>query len=133
MPQNEIGCEGSATSPTPVAWTPNGETKGNNPVLQGNRYNTDLPGGSEAAMAVFIGLSRLDGARNGGDGGFTTAGPFRPTTLLISNTGNVALRMGTINDIFALRIDIKAGTLDLNKSETIHFNGDGRGDMCPTT
>jgi RHS repeat-associated protein len=132
-PQNEIGCSGSAMPLTPVAWTPNGETKGNHPVLQGNRYNTDLPGGSEAAMAVFLGLSRLDGARNGGDGGFTTAGPFRPTTLLISNTGNVALRIGTINDIFALRIDIKAGTFELEKAETIHFNGSGKGDMCPIT
>jgi hypothetical protein len=29
------------------------------------------------------------------------------------------------------RIDIRAGTFDLRKAETIHFTG-GKGNMCPT-
>lgn len=117
----------------PVAWTPDGNTKGENPRSQGGRYNTDLPGGYEAATAVFMGLSRLDGLANGADGGFRiNKNPLRPTTAFISDAGNVALRWSIKNGNYVWRIDINPNTFDLKKAETIHFNGSGQGDMCPT-
>jgi RHS repeat-associated protein len=142
-PAGERGSSGSAAPPQsepcssglkPIAWTPDGNTKGENPRPQGGRYNTDLPGGYEAATAVFVGLSRLDGMVNGADGGFhINRNPLRPTTAFISDAGNVALRLAVKDGGFVWRIDINAGTFDLNKAETIHFNGSGRGNMCPTS
>ena len=115
-----------------IAWTPDGDTKGENPTPQSGRYNTDLPGGYGAAMAVFQGLSNLD-AGAGGVGGYRgNLDLRRPTTTLISNTGNIGLRWAVKDGGIVWRVDIAAGAFNLRKSETIHFNGSGRGNMCPT-
>lgn len=117
----------------PAAYTPSGDTKGNNPTPQGERYNTDLPGGYEAALAAFQGLTRLDASQNGGDGGYHLEfDPRRPTTVLRSNTGNIGLRYAFKDRQLVFRIDIEANTFSLTKAETIHFNGRGKGNMCPT-
>jgi hypothetical protein len=116
-----------------AAYTPDGDTKGENPEPQGGRYNTDLPGGYAAAMATFMGLIRLDAAQNGGDVGFRgNLDPRRATTTLISNSGNIGLRWAVSNGQIVWRIDIKPNTFSLSKTETIHFNGSGKGNMCPT-
>ena len=125
--------EPCSARPQPIAWTPDGDTKGDNPTPQGGRWNTDLPGGYGAAMAVFEGLSRLD-AGAGGDGGYrANLDPRRPTTTLISNSGNIGLRWGIKGGSIVWRVDIAAGTFSLKKAETIHFNGEGRGNMCPSS
>jgi hypothetical protein len=117
----------------PAALTPFGDTKGENPSLQGNRYNTDLPGGHAGAMATLAGLSRLDALQNGGDFGVRgNLDPRRPTTTLISNSGNIGLRWAIKDGGIVWRVDIAANTFSLKKAETIHFNGSGRGNMCPT-
>ena len=117
----------------PAAYTPNGDTKGENPSAQGNRYNTDLPGGYGAALATFKGLTSLDAIQNGGDGGYHLEfDPRRATTVYRSNTGNIGLRYAFSNGSLVFRVDINPNTFSLTKAETIHFNGSGRGNMCPT-
>ena len=117
----------------PAAYTPNGDTKGDNPRPQGDRYNTGLPGGYAAALATFQGLTRLEAAENGGTGGYhLEVDPRRPTTVFRSNSGNIGLRYGFQNGNLVFRVDIAADTFSLKKAETIHFNGSGRGNMCPT-
>lgn len=117
----------------PAAYTANGDTKGENPQAQGDRYNTDLPGGYEAALATFEGLTRLDAIQNGEDGGsHLEFDPRRPTTVYRSNSGNIGLRYAFRNGSIVFRVDISPNTFSLTKAETIHFNGSGRGNMCPT-
>ncbi len=107
-----------------VAYTPDGDTKGENPKLGSGGYKTDLPGGLSDAEAVLQGLSRL-----AGDTSITALpNPLRPDILQRSNPSGVQLRIGA--DLKP-RIDIPAGTFTLTKPETIHFTG-GKGNMCPT-
>lgn len=128
-----VGPQNNQPQMCPAAYTPNGDTKGENPQAQGDRYNTDLPGGYEAALATFEGLTRLDAIQNGGDGGFhLDFDPRRPTTVYRSNSGNIGLRYAFSNGRLVFRVDINPNTFSLNKAETIHFNGSGRGNMCPT-
>ena len=107
----------------PAAYTPQGDTKGENPRLGSGGYKTDLPGGFNDAVAVFIGLQRL-----AGDPSARGGGPFRPDIVLRGRNSGIQLRIGT--DLRP-RIDIPANTFELKVPETIHFTG-GKGNMCPT-
>jgi RHS repeat-associated protein len=118
-----------------IAWTPDGNSKGENPRPSSGRWNTDLPGSWKDAWAVFQGLSRLAGEP---EWTFTSGPSFsNATTLAVSKpAGAIRLRVGYdykdgIRFGTSPRIDIKAGTFDLRASETIHFTG-GKGNMCPT-
>jgi hypothetical protein len=108
----------------PAAYTPDGDTKGERPNPASGRWNTDLPGGFPDAEAVFQGLSRLAGDTST----VTVPDLLRPDILQRSYPSGLQLRVGS--DLRP-RIDIRAGTFDLRKAETIHFTG-GKGNMCPT-
>jgi hypothetical protein len=125
--------EGQLGDIAPVTVISDGETKGNNPELRGNNWDTDLPGGYESAVEVFYGLVNLD-AGAGGDNSFSF-GPFlaRPTTLVMSKSGNIGLRASIRGGKTVWRVDIKANAFSLKRSETIHFNGQGGGAMCGPT
>jgi RHS repeat-associated protein len=118
-----------------AAWTPDGDTKGDNPRSASGRWNTDLPGGWRDAWAVFQGLSRLAGEPDWTI--FPNPSFDNATTLAVSKPGgSIRLRVGFdykggIRLGTSPRIDIKAGTFNLRTSETIHFTG-GKGNMCPT-
>ena len=106
----------------PIAYTPQGDTKGENPKLGSGGYKTDLPGELLDAGAVFVGLRRLAGDTS-------TSTPFlRPDILMRSEPSGIQLRIGS--DLRAL-IDIPANTFILRVPETIHFTG-GKGNLCPT-
>jgi hypothetical protein len=107
-----------------VAYTPDGDSKGENPKLGSGGYKTDLPGGIQDAEAVLTGLSRLAGD----DKTATLPNPLRPDVLYRSYPSGIKLRIGS--DLRP-RIDIPAGVFSLTKPETIHFTG-GKGNMCPT-
>lgn len=119
----------------PIAWTPDGDTKGENPRSASGRWNTDLPGSWADSWKVFSGLSRLAGET---DWTIVPNPSFdNSTTLAVSKPGgSIRLRVGIdysggARVGFSPRIDIKAGTFDLKKAETIHFTG-GKGNMCRT-
>jgi len=109
----------------PIAYTPQGDTKGENPKPGGGGYNTDLPGSTLLdAGAVYTGLTRL-----AGDTSSRTFPDFtRPNVLSRSYPSGIQLRLGA--DL-RYRIDIPANTFQLRTPETIHFKG-GKGNMCPT-
>ena len=121
--------------PCNIAWTPDGDTKGDNPTPASGRWNTDLPGGWSDAWKVFSGLSRLSGETDWTM--FPTPSFDNATTLAVSKPGgSIRLRVGIdykggMRVGTSPRIDIKAGALNLQKAETIHFTG-GKGNMCPT-
>lgn len=121
----------------PAAWTPYGDTKGDNPRPAkpwDSTVNTDLPGDWRDAWSTFQSLSRLAGETD-----WTIfANPIfdGPTTLAVSEPkGSIRLRVGIDFNRgapvgFSPRINIKASTFSLTKNESIHFTG-GKGRSCP--
>ncbi len=123
-PQNmqDPVCPASAQ---PIAYTPQGDTRGDNPRPGGGGYNTDLPGSTLLdAGAVYTGLTRLAGDTSSR----TLPDITRPNILSRSYPSGIQLRLGA--DL-RYRIDIPANTFQLRVPETIHFRG-GKGNMCPT-
>lgn len=127
------------TSVNPAAWTPHGDTRGDNPRPSGrNGYNTDLPGGWETALRTYVSLNLLAGSPVDPLDRPSFLG--RPDTIRLSASG-IRLRIGIDYGPSGLptglspRIDIPAGTFPTlpDRWETIHFRTDEEGRQCPTT
>jgi hypothetical protein len=114
----------------PIAYTPQGDTKGDNPSkLTGGEIQTDLPGGWADANAVFEGLTRLAGDT----GSSILPNPLTPNIFRRSYPSGIQLRIGTFDTRPRIDIPRQAGNpnFPLRAREVIHFTG-GKGNMCPT-
>ncbi|MEZ5708578.1 MAG: RHS repeat-associated core domain-containing protein [Blastomonas sp.] len=116
-----------------VAYTPDGDSWGQNPKWDGGRYNSSLQGDWSDALKDFTFLVRASGEQ-----GFHQVGPSLSNPYIRATSypnGSVTLRQGVdfkigvpFKPVIGLspRIDIKAGAFGLRKAETVHYNGTSR-------